>query len=69
MKNLQELTAGLKELRNPGHELGEFLLKHSNSPEYLQGQLKMFLEAVEMDLAAEREWQGMMLAHLCPPSD
>ena len=64
MKNLQEATAHLKEIRNPGHELGAFLLQHSNSPEYLAGQLRYFLQVVELDLASERALHQRLSAHL-----
>ncbi len=54
MKHIEELRDGQKERRNPGHELGTFLLGHSNSPEYLVSQLTVYLEAAMADLEAER---------------
>lgn len=54
MKNLQELRDRLLAARNPGHEIGTFLLQHSNSPEYLVGHLEAYLEAARRDLFAQR---------------
>lgn len=54
MKNLENLRDELLADRNPGHEIGTFLLGHSNSPEYLVGHLEAYLEAARRDLFAER---------------
>lgn len=64
MKNITTLRDRLKEQLNPGHEIGTFLLGHSNSPEYLVSQLEGWLEAAKADLQAEREWAGHMLSSL-----
>ena len=53
MRNLEELIKFQKQHRNPGAQLGEFLLAHSNSPAYLA--------AVEADLEAEQTWAGNLL--------
>lgn len=62
MKNLQELTERLKAARNPGHEIGTFLLQHSNSTEYLVAHLRSFLAAAEADQKAESDFRHAMLA-------
>ena len=61
MRNLEELIKFQKQHRNPGAQLGEFLLAHSNSPAYLAGQLRAYLAAVEADLEAEQTWAGNLL--------
>jgi len=54
MRNLVAHTKRLKEHRHPGAALGEFLIQHSNSPEYLVSNLRSFLECCEEDLAEEK---------------
>jgi hypothetical protein len=61
MKNIQDLRNQQREDRNPGHELGTFLLRHSNSLEYLIEQLEGYLEAAKLDQAAERAFHGGMM--------
>ncbi len=55
MKRIEQLRDAQRLARNPGHELGTFLLRHSNSTSYLVGQLEAYLEAARADLAAEQE--------------
>jgi len=54
MKNIETLAAQQKADRNPGHNIGTFLIEHSNSPEYLVSQLEAYLEAAKADLETER---------------
>jgi hypothetical protein len=54
MTSVQKLRDILKAERNPGHEIGTFLIGHSNSPAYLVSQLEAYLEAARADLEAER---------------
>lgn len=54
MKNIINLMNEQQADRNPGCHLGNFLLEHSNSPEYLVGQLTAYLEAAQADLDQER---------------
>lgn len=68
MKNLETHTKQLKDNRNPGHEIGEFLLRHSNSIGYLVSQLEGYLEVLRQDQEAEREfaanlWQTIKATH------
>jgi hypothetical protein len=61
MKNTAESRDRQKGDRNPGHRLGDFLIQHSNSPEYLVSQLEAYLEAVRADLEDERRFfQGLL---------
>lgn len=54
LNNIEHLINEQKDKRSPGQWIGKFLLEHSNSPEYLIGQLEAYLEAARADLAAER---------------
>jgi hypothetical protein len=54
LKNVADLAERQKADRNPGHNIGAFLIDHSNSPEYLVSQLEAYLEAAKADLEAER---------------
>jgi hypothetical protein len=62
MLNIQRLRDRLREQRNPGHEIGTFLIGHSNSLEYLIDHLEAYLEAAKADLQAERALAGRLLA-------
>lgn len=55
MKNLVALIKEQKQRQNPGYKIGEFLLDHSNSSEYLIAQLETYLEAVKADHEEERK--------------
>lgn len=54
MKKVLELMTAQKEQSNPGHEIGRFLLQHSNNPVYLVSQLEAYLEAIKADIEATR---------------
>ena len=54
MKHVHELTERLREERNPGADIGAFLLAHTNTPEYLAAHLESYLAAVREDIAAAR---------------
>ncbi len=51
MKHVQALIAQQKADRNPGYRIGEFLIDHSVSLEYLDAQLQAYLAAVQADRA------------------
>lgn len=53
MTNIQRLRDSQLEARNPGHEIGTFLIQHSNNLEYLVAQLEMYLEAGKADLHSQ----------------
>jgi hypothetical protein len=57
MHNIRTLRNQLLEQRNPGHEIGTFLLSHTNSLEYLIGHLEGYLEAAKADLEAENAFR------------
>jgi len=61
MKNLKELIKRFEETNHPAQALGKFLLKHSNSPDYLIAALGAFLQAAEADRAAEIEMMKQLL--------
>lgn len=56
MKHLEALMKQQEQDRNPGHELGKFLIGHSNSLEYLIGQLHAYLEAAKADWQIQLEF-------------
>lgn len=60
MKNLEALRDRLKEINHPSHELATFLLRHSNSAEYLEGTLAAMIEAVAADRKAEAEFAARL---------
>lgn len=62
MRRLKELTEQQRADRNPGHELGDFLLRHSNYLEYLVGQLEAYLGAARADLEDERRRNQSMFS-------
>ncbi len=51
-KNLQAYTEQLKQDRHPAHKIGQFLLDHSNSPDYLIENLEAFIEVIKSDKKA-----------------
>ena len=56
MKNLVNLMNEQQADRNPGCNIGKFLIDHSISLEYLVGQLTAYLEAAKADLKHERDF-------------
>ena len=64
MKHIQELTERLKSEGHPGVALGQFLLQHTNRPEYLVDSLKLFLEAAQADLEEKKESDRKLSAHI-----
>jgi hypothetical protein len=61
MKNVQDLRDSQNQRQSPGQHIGDFLLQHSNSPEYLVSQLEAYLMAAKMDLSAERNARESLL--------
>lgn len=51
MKHVQALMTQQKADKNPGYRIGEFLIDHSNSLEYLEAHLQAYLDAVRADRA------------------
>lgn len=54
MKHLIELRDHFRALKHPAHKLGDFIVSHSNSPEYLVGVLGAFLKAAQADVDQEK---------------
>lgn len=55
MKNLRKHTDRLKEVGSPAQRIGEFLIRHSNSPGYLVSNLESILACCQEDLQAEKD--------------
>lgn len=60
MHNVDALMREQLKKQNPGHELGRFLLSHTNSPEYLVSQLEAYLAASRADLEKEQAMFRML---------
>ena len=56
MKNIKALRDLHEKNGSPACELGDFLLSHSNGPEYLVSNLRRYLAAAESDLEAEQRF-------------
>ncbi len=56
MSNLEALRNSLRDGRNPGHEIGTFLLEHTNNLPYLVAHLENYLAAAKADLESERSF-------------
>lgn len=61
MRHLQAYVEQLEKDRHPAAALGRFLLSHSNSPEYLAGNLDAFTRVCQRDMDDERELAGRLL--------
>jgi len=61
MHELEALAVHMRDTQHPGADLGEFLRKHSNAPQYMVGVLEAYLEAARADLAEEKRVRREML--------
>lgn len=59
MNNIKHLTRKHEIVGNPATALGEFLVRHSNSLEYLVSSLTAYLKAAKADLAEETATRNM----------
>ena len=60
LQRVRRLTENLRMQGHPGHELGVFLLEHTNSIEYLAPLLEKFLVVAKMDLEAHDVAEGLI---------
>lgn len=64
MDNLKALHDKFVENQSPAQELTAFIMRHSNSPEYLIGNLQAIMEAITADQEVNRNVMACLLRGL-----
>ena len=61
MRNLNQLLVDMKEDQHPGQHALEFILKSSNSPEYIAGLCRTIEYWAAADIREERKWRSSVM--------